>query len=45
MKYLFASKEREVEYRRALPLEEDIALEIQREQEDILKRYPHLEDE
>ncbi len=45
MKYLFASKEREVEYRRALPLEEDIALEIQREQKDILRRYPHLEDE
>lgn len=45
MKYLFASKERELEYRRLLPSEDQLAVEIQREQVDILKRYPHLEDE
>jgi predicted nuclease of restriction endonuclease-like (RecB) superfamily len=40
MKYMFSEKGDEKQYRAYLPLEEDLALEIQKEREDILRKYP-----
>jgi hypothetical protein len=46
MRYIFpaGAAGQEQRYRSRLPLEEDIAAELERERDEILARYPFLEE-